>query len=100
MIEMVIPDLKPEYQNYVFDRTQIHSNELNYSKFSPRPLFGYFWRATMCWPLLRLCRHFVFLRDVRIQTQREAVTSRYSTKLTTYPLLIHPSPSLATHLSP
>ncbi len=51
----------------------------------------FFWRARMCLPLLCLRRHFVFLRDVWIRTQKAAFASRRSYQLS------HPSPSLASH---
>ncbi len=56
----------------------------------PKPRLSYFliflgW-ARVCWPLLCLCRHFVYLRYVWIQSQRAAVASN------------HLPTNLATHL--
>jgi hypothetical protein len=74
-----------------------------------------FWRATVRWPPLCLCRPiFLFLRDVWIRTKTAAVASRRATNLATnlpnlsthllnfaihLPQLSHPSPNnLATQL--
>ncbi len=47
--------------------------------------FLYFWHAKVRWPLLCLCRPFVFLKDVWIRTQRE---NRLDINLATHPPII------------
>ncbi len=54
----------------------------------------FFWRASVCLPLLRLCRPFCIYERCLIPTQRAAVARRRATNLATHlPIL------LATHLS-
>jgi hypothetical protein len=43
-----------------------------------------FWRAIVCWPLLRFCRPYCILRDVWIRTHRASVSSRRATNLATH----------------
>ncbi len=42
----------------------------------------------VCWPLLCLCRPFVFLKDVWIRTQRAAIANRLDINLATHPPII------------
>jgi hypothetical protein len=61
---------------------------------------GFFWRARVCWPLLCLLyvAHFVFLRDVWIQTQRPVQSIASRCAITHLPKLATHLPNLTTHL--
>jgi hypothetical protein len=52
----------------------------------------FFWRARVCWPLLRLCRPFCIFEKWLDSNQKASVASRCATNLAAH------LPNLATHL--
>jgi hypothetical protein len=73
-------------------RFLFNSNFTASNKIADLNFWIFFWRASVCWPLLRLGRPFCIFRDVWIRIQRAAVASRRATNLATH------LPNLATQL--